>query len=209
MCIGRRRFIRFLLATGSGLLMPASACESPRPGSAPAQPAYWGLEETGKPAERIEEAYGQLSRCRLCPRECGADRQKGESGFVTPTHVMPSILKATRLACRKGLRIPLVYNTSGCERLDMLSLLDGVVDIYMHQYHVDYKALEYLDIWHGSSSSEYLEAMAWAEAAGLTRLDPAPSRCGASSKTASAQTRPSNPMAPPHRVPPARLISVY
>lgn len=51
--------------------------------------------------------------------------------LVTPTHVMPNILKATQIACRKGLRLPLVYNTSGYERLEILKILDGIVDIYM------------------------------------------------------------------------------
>ncbi len=51
--------------------------------------------------------------------------------LVTPTHVMPNILKATGIAHEKGLRIPLVYNTSGYERVAMLNLLDGVVDIYL------------------------------------------------------------------------------
>ncbi len=51
--------------------------------------------------------------------------------LVTPTHVMPSILGATRIAVAKGLRIPLVYNTSGYERLEMLRILDGIVDIYL------------------------------------------------------------------------------
>jgi putative pyruvate formate lyase activating enzyme len=50
---------------------------------------------------------------------------------VTPTHVMPNILKATRIAMKKGLRIPLVYNTSGYERLEIMKLLDGIVDIYL------------------------------------------------------------------------------
>ncbi|GAG95915.1 unnamed protein product, partial [marine sediment metagenome] len=51
--------------------------------------------------------------------------------FVTPTHVMPNILNATRIALNKGLRLPLVYNTSGYERLETLKLLDGIVDIYL------------------------------------------------------------------------------
>ncbi|MGD8657074.1 MAG: radical SAM protein, partial [Desulfobacterales bacterium] len=51
--------------------------------------------------------------------------------LVTPTHVMPNILKATRLAFKKGLRIPLVYNTSGYERVEIIKLLDGIVDIYL------------------------------------------------------------------------------
>lgn len=51
--------------------------------------------------------------------------------LVTPTHVMPNILNATRIAFKKGLRIPLVYNTSGYERLDIIKMLDGIVDIYL------------------------------------------------------------------------------
>lgn len=51
--------------------------------------------------------------------------------LVTPTHVMPHILSATRMAARKGLRIPLVYNTSGYERPEIVKLLDGIVDIYL------------------------------------------------------------------------------
>ena len=51
--------------------------------------------------------------------------------LVTPTHVMPNILKATRIAFQKGLRIPLVYNTSGYERVEILNILDGIVDIYL------------------------------------------------------------------------------
>ena len=53
---------------------------------------------------------------------------------VTPTHVMPNILNATRIALKKGLHIPLVYNTSGYERLEMVKLLEGIVDIYMPDF---------------------------------------------------------------------------
>ena len=51
--------------------------------------------------------------------------------LVTPTHVMPNILNATRIALKKGLHLPLVYNTSGYERVEILKTLDGVVDIYL------------------------------------------------------------------------------
>jgi len=50
--------------------------------------------------------------------------------LVTPTHVMPNILNATRIAMKKGLRLPLMYNTSGYERLEILKILEGIVDIY-------------------------------------------------------------------------------
>jgi putative pyruvate formate lyase activating enzyme len=51
--------------------------------------------------------------------------------LVTPTHYLPNIINAVQIAIQKGLRIPLVYNTSGYERLDILQLLDGIVDIYL------------------------------------------------------------------------------
>ncbi|MCU0652105.1 MAG: radical SAM protein [Candidatus Omnitrophica bacterium] len=51
--------------------------------------------------------------------------------FVTPTHVLPQILKALELAIPKGLKIPLVYNTSGYELPEMIKLLDGIIDVYL------------------------------------------------------------------------------
>ncbi len=51
--------------------------------------------------------------------------------LVTPTHYVPSIVKAVQIACRLGLKIPLVYNTSGYETPEVLEQLDGVVDIYL------------------------------------------------------------------------------
>lgn len=51
--------------------------------------------------------------------------------LVTPTHVMPQILKALNIAIRDGLKIPLVYNTGGYELPQILKLLDGIVDIYL------------------------------------------------------------------------------
>ena len=44
---------------------------------------------------------------------------------------MPNILNATRIALKKGLQLPLVYNISGYERLEILKILDGIVDIYL------------------------------------------------------------------------------
>jgi putative pyruvate formate lyase activating enzyme len=67
---------------------------------------------------------------------------------------MPNILNATRIALKKGLRIPLVYNTSGYERLEILKILDGIVDIYMPD-------LKYMDAdqaaKYSSGASDYPE----------------------------------------------------
>jgi len=52
-------------------------------------------------------------------------------GLVSPTHVVPQILRALERAVDGGLKLPLVYNTSGYEELSVLRLLEGVVDIYL------------------------------------------------------------------------------
>ncbi|MCX7789300.1 MAG: radical SAM protein [Chloroflexaceae bacterium] len=51
--------------------------------------------------------------------------------LVTPSHVIAQILEALALAVPRGLRLPIVYNTSGYDSVAALRLLDGVVDIYM------------------------------------------------------------------------------
>jgi putative pyruvate formate lyase activating enzyme len=54
--------------------------------------------------------------------------------FVTPSHVVPQILAALELAVPAGLNVPLVYNSGGYDRIETLSLLDGVIDIYMPDF---------------------------------------------------------------------------
>lgn len=51
--------------------------------------------------------------------------------FVTPSHVVPQILKALIPAIEGGLNIPLVYNCGGYESVETLKLLEGIIDIYM------------------------------------------------------------------------------
>jgi putative pyruvate formate lyase activating enzyme len=48
--------------------------------------------------------------------------------FVTPEHVVPQVLEAIAEAIPRGLRLPIVYNTSGYDALASLKLLDGIVD---------------------------------------------------------------------------------
>ena len=209
MRLTRRHFIKHSFLLGGSLLFSASHAHAiqKREGWFP---AYEKLEQEGKLAQKVKQAYALFEHCELCPRRCGVNRRKGEKGFcraplkavvfsahphfgeemslvgqhgsgtiffsncnlrcifcqnwpishegkgeevedaevadlmlhlqklgchninlVTPTHVMPNILNATQLALKKGLRIPLVYNTSGYERQEILKILDGIVDIYM------------------------------------------------------------------------------
>ncbi|HHN45926.1 MAG TPA: radical SAM protein [Planctomycetes bacterium] len=53
---------------------------------------------------------------------------------VTPTHYSPHILLALDQAAAGGLKLPLVYNTCGWERLEILKMLDGVADIYLPDF---------------------------------------------------------------------------
>lgn len=178
------------------------------------EPAYLKLHRKGELAKRAEALWAILERCQLCPRRCGVNRLKGESGFcrapgatlvvssfhphfgeerplvgsggsgtiflthcnlrcvfcqnweisqlgrgtevsvqqlaemmfllqdigchninlVTPTHYSAHILKALVIAVEAGLRLPIVYNTSGWERLEILRVLDGIVDIYLPDF---------------------------------------------------------------------------
>jgi len=70
---------------------------------------------------------GELARMMLSLQERGCHN----INLVTPTHVVPQILEALKVAAGLGLSIPLVYNCGGYESLETLRLLDGIVDIYM------------------------------------------------------------------------------
>ncbi len=54
--------------------------------------------------------------------------------FVTPEHVVPQVLEAIASAVARGLRVPIVYNTSAYDSVESLKLLDGIVDIYMPDF---------------------------------------------------------------------------
>jgi putative pyruvate formate lyase activating enzyme len=51
--------------------------------------------------------------------------------LVSPSHFVPQIVRAVLEAVSMGLRLPLVYNTSGYDSLKTLKLLDGIIDIYL------------------------------------------------------------------------------
>lgn len=54
--------------------------------------------------------------------------------FVTPEHVAPQVIEAIAAAVPRGLRLPIVYNTSAYDALSSLRLLDGLIDIYMPDF---------------------------------------------------------------------------
>lgn len=54
--------------------------------------------------------------------------------FVTPEHVVPQVVEAIAEAVPRGLRSPLVYNTSAYDVVESLRLMEGLVDIYMPDF---------------------------------------------------------------------------
>jgi putative pyruvate formate lyase activating enzyme len=91
-------------------------------------------------------------RCEFCQNytisQCGAgtaiacedlaeimlrlqERRCHNINLVSPSHVVPQILRAVAIAAARGLTLPLVYNSGGYDAVETLKLLDGVIDIYM------------------------------------------------------------------------------
>ena len=68
--------------------------------------------------------------------------------LVTPTHFVPQIIEALSIAVKKGLSVPIVYNSSGYDRVEALRLLEGIVDIYLPdiKYSSDEMAYRYSGI---------------------------------------------------------------
>jgi len=69
----------------------------------------------------------QLVRIFLNLQERGAHN----INLVSPTPYIPVLARAIKTARRRGLTIPVVYNTNAYENVEALSLLDGLVDIYL------------------------------------------------------------------------------
>ena len=71
-------------------------------------------------------------------------------GFVSPTHYAPQMAKAVFLAARRGLALPVVYNTNAYDSVEVLRLLEGIVDVYLPD-------LKYADASAGSLYSKVPE----------------------------------------------------
>ena len=52
-------------------------------------------------------------------------------GLVSPTHFAPQILKSIYLAVKKGLSLPIIYNSNGYDSVEILDLFKDVIDIYL------------------------------------------------------------------------------
>lgn len=80
----------------------------------------WGKEIT---VQRLCEIFLELEK-----------KGAHNINLVTPTHFVLHIIKALDLARERGLNLPIVYNTSGYEKVETLRLLKGYVDIYLPDF---------------------------------------------------------------------------
>ncbi|WP_066896220.1 radical SAM protein [Clostridium nigeriense] len=77
----------------------------------------WGKEIT---IDRLSEIFIEL-------------QEKGalNINLVTPTHYVPQIIEAIKIAKIKGLNLPIIYNSSGYEKVETIRLLKGYIDVYL------------------------------------------------------------------------------
>jgi putative pyruvate formate lyase activating enzyme len=74
-------------------------------------------------------------------------------GLVSPTHYAPQAARAILLAARRGLSLPVIYNTNAYDSVEVLRLLDGVVDVYLP----DFKYADDAAGWLYSKVPDYVE----------------------------------------------------
>lgn len=75
--------------------------------------------------------------------------------LVTGTHYIPSIVTAIKQAKEKGLRLPIVWNSSGYESVEALKLIDPYIDLYL----LDVKTLDHTVASSFCGLSRYADAI--------------------------------------------------
>ena len=70
--------------------------------------------------ERLAEIFLELQ-----------DKGAQNINLVNPTHFVPQIINSIDIAKKQGLRLPIVYNSGGYERVETLRMLDGIVSVYL------------------------------------------------------------------------------
>jgi len=82
------------------------------------------ISQGGRGSEIAPEKFAEMM-LRLQNGGCG------NINIVTPSHIVPQLIRSIGIAAHRGLSLPVVYNSGGYDSLDTLRLLDGIIDIYM------------------------------------------------------------------------------
>ncbi len=97
-----------------------------------------------------QQGFGEnISTIRLSEIFLELQNKKAHNiNLVTPTHYVPQIIEALDIAKKKGLIIPIVYNTNSIDSLETIKLLDGYIDIYLpdFKYYSNKYSLKYSNI---------------------------------------------------------------
>ena len=73
------------------------------------------------------------------------NRKVNNINLVTPTMYVYQIIEAIKIARKKGLRIPIIYNSNGYENVETIKMLKGYIDVYLPdlKYYNDLIAVKY------------------------------------------------------------------
>lgn len=63
-----------------------------------------------------------------------ADKGANNINLVTPGQYIPDIVWAVNDAKSRGMKLPIIYNTSGYENVTEIKLLEGIVDVYLPDF---------------------------------------------------------------------------
>lgn len=104
------------------------------------------ISQEGKGEEKTVE---ELADIFLKQQEAGAEN----INLVTPTMYVYQIKEAIMLAKKQGLKLPIIYNSNGYEKVETLKALEGYIDVYLPdlKYYTDDLAKKY------SSVNNYFE----------------------------------------------------
>lgn len=85
------------------------------------------ISQTWKEQKKNEVTHERLAEMMLELQARGCHN----IGFVSPTHFAPQMARAILIAAKKGLRLPIVYNTNAYDSVEVLRLLEDIVDVFL------------------------------------------------------------------------------
>ena len=76
-----------------------------------------------------------ITQDRLCEIYMELQEKKANNiNLVTAGHYLPIVIESIKRARKSGLTIPIVYNSSGYEKVEAIEALDGIVDIFLPDF---------------------------------------------------------------------------
>ena len=85
------------------------------------------ISQTFKEQRKNEVSFSRLAEIFLELQERGCHN----INWVSPTHFAPQLANGLLVAAKRGLRLPVIYNTNAYDSVEVLRLLDGIVDVYL------------------------------------------------------------------------------